>query len=39
MKADLERLKLQNKHEIYNIKNTLNDLEKSQDLILQKFEE
>ena len=39
IKADLEKLKLQNKHEIYNIKNTLNDLEKSQDLILQKFEE
>ena len=39
IKADLEKLKLQNKHEIYNIKNTLNDLEKSQDLILQKFDE
>ena len=39
IKADLERLKLQNKHEIYNIKNTLNGLEKGQDLILQKFEE
>ena len=39
IKANLESHKLQNKHEIDNIKQILNDVEKSQDLISQKFEE
>ena len=36
---NLESRKLQTKHEIDNIKHTLDDVEKSQDLISQKFEE
>ena len=39
IKTNLESHKLQNKHEIDNIKQILNDVEKSQDLISQKFEE
>ena len=39
IKTNLESHKLQNKHEIDNIKNTLDDVEKSQELISQKFEE
>ena len=39
IKANLESHKLQSKHEIDNIKNILGDVEKSQDLILQRFEE
>ena len=39
IKVNLESHKLQTKHEIDNIKNTLDDVEKSQDLISQKFEE
>lgn len=38
IKKNLESPKLQNKHEIDNIKNTLNDVEKSQDFS-KKFEE
>ena len=39
IKTNLESHKVQSKHEIDNIKNTLDDVEKSQDLILQRFEE
>ena len=39
IKTNLESQKLKNKHEIDNIKNTLDDVEKSQELIWQKFEE
>ena len=39
IKANLESHKLQSKHEIDNIKNILGDVEKSQDLISQRFEE
>ena len=39
IKVNLESHKLQTKHEIDNIKNTLDEVEKSQDLISQKFEE
>ena len=39
IKTNLESHKLQNNHEIDNIKQILNNVEKSQDLILQKFEE
>ena len=39
IKVNLESRKLQIKHEIDNIKNTLDDVEKNQDLISQKFEE
>ena len=39
IKVNLESHKLQSKHEIDNIKNLLDDVEKSQDLILQKSEE
>ena len=39
IKVNLESHKLQSKHEIDNIKNLLDDVEKSQDLISQKSEE
>ena len=39
IKTNLESHKLQSKHEIDNIKNILGDVEKSQDLISQRFEE
>ena len=39
IKVNLESHKLRNKSEIEAIKNTLNDVEKSQDLISEKFEE
>ena len=39
IKANLESHKLQSKHEIDNTKNTSDDVEKSQDLISQRFEE
>ena len=39
IKVNLESHKLQGKHETDNIKNALDDVEKSQDLILQKSEE
>ena len=39
IKANLQSHKLQSKYETGNIKNTLDDVDKSQDLISQKFEE
>ena len=38
-KANLQSHKLQSKYEIGNIRNTLDNVDKSQDLISQKFEE
>ena len=39
IKANLQSHKLQSKYEIGNIRNTLDNVDKSQDLISQKFEE
>ena len=39
IKANLQGHKLQSKYEIGNIRNTLDNVDKSQDLISQKFEE
>ena len=39
IKANFKSHKLQSKHEIDNIKNTLDDVKKNKDLISQKFEE
>ena len=39
IKANFESHKLQSKHEIGNIKNNLDDVEKSKDLFSQKFKE